>query len=152
MTLAGTTNYTISIAAGAVTNDGTLTTNTVSCTFTTAAGAARPILYEYQFVLPNAIANFNVFAQADWGGRVLTLEDIYGPNYDGAGNVAEIKWYGYVGNLSHPEGVLVPRDGIDTFTATNPDWGYQWDDATGIISFLGGSPSNKIYRIIKYTS
>lgn len=152
MTLAGTTSYTISIAAGAVTNDGTLTTNTVSCAFTTAAGAARPILYEYQFVLPNAIANFNLFAQADWGGRVLTLEDIYGPNYDGAGNVAEIKWYGYVGNLSHPEGVLVPRDGIDTFTATNPDWGYQWDDATGIISFLGGSPSNKVYRIIKYVS
>jgi hypothetical protein len=154
MTLASATTYTVTISAAAVTNDTTASTNSVTCTFTTVAGSTgRTVLWEYQFTLPNAASSFNLFNQADWGSKSLTTIDIYGPNYDGAGNLAEIRWYGYTGNITQPSGYVVPRSGIDSYSSTiNPDKGYSFDDTTGVVQFDTGSPSPKIYKVIKYVA
>ena len=154
MTLAASKSYTINVAAGAVVNDGTSSTSVVACNFTTVAGgASRPILWTFQFTLPNAAFVINIYNQPGWGTNTLTLADIYGPAYDGAGAMAEIYWYGWVGNITHPSGVLVPRNGIDPYTTTvSPDGGYQWDDSTGLLNTDFGSPSNKVYKIIKYSA
>jgi hypothetical protein len=153
MTLAALTSYTISIAAGAVVNDSTASTSAVSCTFTTVSGGStRPILYTFQFTLPNAASNINLVTQTGWGSNTLTTEDIYGPAYDGVGSMAELRWYGYQGNITQPDGYVVPRNGIDTYTTTtNPDHGYTYDGA-GTIQFDSGSSSPKIYKIIKYSA
>jgi hypothetical protein len=66
--------------------------------------------------------------------------------------MAELRWYGYQGNITQPDGYVVPRNGIDTYTTTtNPDHGYTYDGA-GTIQFDSGSSSPKIYKIIKYSA
>lgn len=155
--LQGTTAYTLTISSGAISNDGTLSADARTTTFTTASGTAtRPVLWEFQFTYPNAAINMIVSNQPGWNNRVLTSEDIYGPAYDGAGAMAELRWYGYVGNLSHPEGVILPRDGFDPHTSICPDEAYSFDEVSDApntwIYTVTGSPSAKVYKFIKYSA
>lgn len=152
--LVGTTSYTVSISSGAVLNDGTASTDVVTTTFTTVAGSqTRPVLYDFAFTVPNAAFSVSLYSQSGWSGKVLTDADIYGPAFDGAGAMAELRYYGYQGNIIHPNGVVVPRNGIDSYTTTqNPDGGYTFDSSSGTIGFDNGSSSPKIYHIIKYSA
>ena len=153
VTLAASTTYSIAISAGAVINDTTPSTSSVTCGFTTVAGGAgRTVLWTFPFTLPNAIYTFNLYTAPGWN-HTLTLEDIYGPALDGNGGTADVVFYGWSAqNKPYPNGTVVPRDSIDTFTPLNPDLAYQWDDSTGILFFNSGSPSNKLYAVVKYAS
>jgi hypothetical protein len=154
MTVASGGSYTVNIGAGAVVNDTTASVGVVACSFTVAAGGtSRVVLWSESFNLANAAFTLGLYGLSDWGSKTLTLEDIYGPAYDGTGALAELRWYGYVGNILYPNGLVVPRSGIDSLVGNkSPDGGYSYDDATGILTFDNGSPSPKVYKLIKYVA
>ena len=102
---------------------------------------------QYDFTLGIMEDSKEVLTQIAAMGKTLSNTDVYGANMDGLNNSTNLYFLGYDGQPENP--VLVPRQGVDSATATNPDGKWRYDEATGIINFESGSLSVKKYRVIR---
>lgn len=112
-------------------------------TITNPTPPIPPSLYDwqYEFVLGNAVSMYDLNSDSSFTHTIPTMVELY---IDGK---IEMYYLGYVG-LPIPTPLKVPVSGIDAFTAPTLDGGYSmWAD--GLIVFDTGSPSNKLFRIVK---
>lgn len=150
--LAYDTFTTLKIQEGAITNAG-IPNEYYFIQFSTETKPEETepeIEWEYEFILPNAASQYYITRDENFTEELLDI-DFYGITYDGSPQYAELRWYGWVNNIIHPEGVVVPRAYYDDDSnPPNPDLAYYYDGE--LIQFLGGSMGDKIYKVIKYKS
>jgi len=142
-------------------NDITDTINNVSSNVNipavTMATATVSEAWHFDFVVTSAEGIVTMPNKSGWtaSGHTISNEDVYGVAFDGVGNKVELRFLGYgtavgQGTVVEP-GQIVPRDGIDGFSAPNPEGAYQWDADTQKLTFKTGSVSSaKYYRWVKY--
>ncbi len=142
-------NVSVTIGAGAISNSGTLNTTVVTTTFTIEADSGSPYEWEYEYHLTTG--QTSLLLNNPVSGTFtenITLEDFYGPDYDGANKTVEVLWFGYVGNIIHPDGSPVATS-VETWTHETPDGKVDYDDMN-TITFAGGSGSTRIYKVVKH--
>ena len=104
--------------------------------------------YSHKFILVPGECKFNPSIKFSGANVKVTDRMVYGPNLDGQNRQIKILYLGYQGNLlSDPK--EVPLKGIDTFNAPSDEGTWQYDSSIPELSFDGGSPSTKVYKIVK---
>ena len=112
--------------------------------------------WELTFNLGNAASRISASTIPGWSEQthVFTLEDMYGQTYNNDNPKVELMFCGWVGNektpTEMPKTVLVDMN-VDTRVAQNGclDISWDYDFHTNEIIFKTGSPSTKIYKLVK---
>lgn len=112
--------------------------------------------WELQFNLGNAISRISASTILGWNSQTytFTLEDMYGQTYNNDNPKVELMFCGWVGNEKTPTEMpkTVLKDlGVDSRIAQNGSLEISWDYdfTTNEILFKTGSPSTKIYKLVK---
>ncbi len=151
--ISGLTNeqeVSITIGAGTITNSGTPNTVVVTTTFNTAVASGSPYEWEYETTLSTGQTLIDVHALVA-PEHIFSLEDFYGPAYDGVNKTVELLWFGYVGNILHPNGSPVATS-VETWTHETFEGKVDYDNSedSEVITFAGGSLGDKIYKIVRH--
>ena len=112
---------------------------------------ANPVVWSIELTLAHGAYSIDLDNIPAFAGKTMTDIDVYGTGDDGNG-VVELRWIGYVGNRMYdPDGVYHPLAYLeDGMSKLSPDGRWQYDGDTKVITFVGGSSSTKIYRLVKY--
>jgi hypothetical protein len=104
--------------------------------------------YSKEFTLAPGENKFDPTVKFAGTSVKITDRMVYGPNLDGQNRQVKIYYLGYQGNLlGAPK--EVPLNGFDEFAAPNDEGKWQYDSSIPELSFDGGSPSTKVYKIVK---
>lgn len=104
--------------------------------------------YSQEFTLAPGEVKFNPTVKFAGTNVKITDRMVYGPNLDGQNRQVKIYYLGYQGSLL-AEPKEVPLSGFDEFAAPSDEGKWQYDSSIPELSFDGGSPSTKVYKIIK---
>ena len=98
----------------------------------------------YEFQIGTGVNEYVLGNRTDFTSihTVPTLDEFY------VSNAYKLFYLGRVGNLIATP-VEVPKEGIDTFAATNPDGTWWINDDNGYIQFMNFTLSTKVYRLVK---